>query len=61
MYVRMHNTMRQLCAKEEPAPVIGYKMTSLFEIMRLFQIRFRLTDFSGKPLQSSNLTKATDL
>lgn len=39
MYVCVHNKMRQLCAKEEPAPVIRYKMTSLFEI------RVRLTGF----------------
>lgn len=45
MYTCMHNKMRQFCVKEEPAPVIGYKMTSLFEIMHLFQMRFRLIGF----------------
>lgn len=45
MYVHIHNKMRQLCAKEEPALVIEYKMTSLFKIMGLFQIWFILTGF----------------
>lgn len=45
MYVHIHNKMRQIGAKEEPAAVIEYKKTSLFRIMGLFQIRFILIGF----------------
>lgn len=54
MYVHIHNKMRQLSAKEEPAALIEYKMTSLFRIMGLFQIRFILIGFQGKLLQSNS-------